>query len=77
MSSGGFRLGAWNDLTWGCVFPVYQVNGEYKIEVEKPESEKIVCGGITIYRGTPEKHIALISIEAWLYTCKFPHHRKH
>ncbi len=65
MSSGGFRLGAWNGLTWGCIFPVYQVNGEYKIEVENPESGKIVCGGITIYKGTPEKYVALISIEAW------------
>lgn len=65
MSSGGFRLGAWNGLTWGCIFPVYQVNGKYKIEAENPSSGKIVCGGITIYKGTPEKYVALVSIEAW------------
>lgn len=67
MSSGGFRLGAWNDLTWDCIFPVYDVNGEYKTELKTSDSPiaKVVCGGITIYKGTPEKYIALISIEAW------------
>ncbi len=67
MSSGGFRLGAWNGLTWDCVFPVYDVNEEYKTELRESEIPiaKVVCGGMTIYKGTPEKYVALISIEAW------------
>src|SRR5207253_8325691 len=67
MSSGGFRLGSWSGLTWDCVFPVYDVNGEYKMELKASDIPiaKVVCGGITIYKGTPEKYTALISIEAW------------
>lgn len=64
-SSGGFRVGAWDNLTWGSVFPVYQVGKEYKIELDKKEQGKIVCAGMTIYKGTPEEYHALISIEAW------------
>jgi len=66
MSSGGFREGAWDDLTWKDLFPIYKTNEEkYKIELEKDEQATIVCGAMTIYRGTPEEYVALISIEAW------------
>jgi hypothetical protein len=64
-SSGGFRVGAWDGLTWGSVFPIYQVGKEYKIELDKKEHGKIVCAGMTIYKGTPEEYHALISVEAW------------
>ncbi|HKU32267.1 MAG TPA: hypothetical protein VJR22_00280, partial [Candidatus Nitrosotalea sp.] len=67
MSSGGFRLGGWNGLTWDCIFPIYEVKGEYKTELKTAEIPlaKVVCGGMTIYKGTPEKYVALVSIEAW------------
>jgi len=64
-SSGAFRLGGWDGLTWKDVFPIYEVNGEFKIELEKVEKGRIVCGAITIYKGSDEQYTALISIEAW------------
>lgn len=64
-SSGGLRVGAWEDLTWGDVFPVYEINSEYKIELNQNESGKIVCAGMKVYGGTSEEYVALISIEAW------------
>ena len=63
-SSGGLRVGAWDGLTWGDIFPIYEINGEYKIETEE-KNVKIVCAGLTIYKNTPDEYITLISIEAW------------
>ena len=65
MSSGGFRLGAWDVLLWGSVFPIYRVNSEYKVELGKGEKGTTVCGAVTIYKGTPDQYTSLISIEAW------------
>lgn len=64
-SSGGLRVGAWNDVKWGDVFPVYKVGDEYKIDLSKNESGRIVCAAMRVYRGTTEEYTALISIEAW------------
>lgn len=66
-SSGGLRLGAWKGLTWKDVFPIYKVDGEYKVEQAKGDEKegKIVCGGMTVYRGSPEEYVALVSLEAW------------
>jgi len=36
-SSGGLRLGAWNGLRWADVFPIYQINGKYKVELKDNE----------------------------------------
>lgn len=66
MTSGGFREGAWDTLVWKDLFPIYKTNDEkYKLELEKDEKATIVCGAMTIYRGTPDEYTALISIEAW------------
>jgi hypothetical protein len=64
-SSGGLRLGAWNNLRWEDVFPIYDVNGKYKIELKNGEAGKIVCAGMIIYKSTEEQYTALISLEAW------------
>jgi len=66
-SSGGLRLGAWKGLTWKDVFPIYKVDGEYKVELAKGDEKegKIVCGGMTVYHGSPEEYVALVSLEAW------------
>ncbi len=64
-SSGGLRVGAWNDVQWGDVFPIYKVDEEYKVDLTKSETGRIVCAAMRIYRGTPEEYMALISIEAW------------
>ena len=66
-SSGGLRVGAWANQVWGNIFPIYKVGEDYKIELEGSEklAAKIVCAAMTIYKGTKEEYIALISIEAW------------
>jgi len=66
-SSGGLRLGAWNNQKWENVFPIYDVNGKYKIELDDYDSKqgKIVCAGMIIYKNTLEQYTALISLEAW------------
>lgn len=62
-SSGGFRVGAWNDITWDCICPVYKVGDDYKLE---PDSNgTIVCAVMKIYKGTSQEYETLISIEAW------------
>jgi len=66
MTSGGFREGAWDTLVWKDLFPIYKTcTQKYKVELEKDEKASIVCGAMTIYRGTPDEYVALISIEAW------------
>jgi len=65
LSSGGLRLGAWNDLRWEDVFPIYDVNGKYKIELKNGEAGKTVCAGMIIYKSTEEQYTALISLKAW------------
>ncbi|HUT06469.1 MAG TPA: hypothetical protein VMW74_07270 [Nitrosopumilaceae archaeon] len=64
-SSGGLRVGAWNNQKWGNIFPIYQIDGQYKIELEKSDNATIVCAGMIVYKGTREEYIALVSIEAW------------
>lgn len=66
-SSGGFRVGAWSGQKWGNVFPIFEINGQYKVDLEKNEIDNtvIVCAAMKIYSGTPDEHITLISIEAW------------
>lgn len=66
MTSGGFREGAWDSLTWRDIFPIYKTkDGKYKIELDNGEDAKIVCGAMSIYKGSVEEYTALISIEAW------------
>lgn len=61
--SGGMRVGAWSDLRWECVFPIYQENDEYTI---KPATDGvIVCAAMILYKGTREEYVSLISKEAW------------
>ncbi len=64
-SSGGLRVGAWTGLRWSSVFPIYMVDGQYKIELTDDEAAKVVCGAMTVYGGSPNEYTALISIEAW------------
>lgn len=64
-SSGGFRSGSWNGQRWENVFPIYEVNGTYKIEIEKDDAANVVCAGMVIYKGTPDEYVCLISLEAW------------
>lgn len=63
-SSGGLRIGAWNGLTWDCVFPICRTDDD-QYSIEPDSNAEIVCAAMMIYRGTPDEYIALISIEAW------------
>lgn len=64
-SSGGLRVGAWENQTWGNIFPIYQIGDEYRIELKNGENGTVVSAGMIVYRGTPEEYVALISKEAW------------
>ena len=65
MSSGAFRAGGWEGLTWGNVFPIYQCDSEFCLEIDNEQDGKVVCAGMEIYHGTSDAYTALISIEAW------------
>mgnify|MGYP000020553397 CR=1 FL=1 len=62
-SSGGLRLGAWNDLRWKDVFPIYDVDGKYRIDLKDGEQGKVVCAALIVYKNTKEQYTALISLE--------------
>ena len=70
-SSGGLRIGAWNNLTWDCVFPIYKIHGnnddhdQYSMAEPDENASEIVCAAMIVYRGTPDEYVALISREAW------------
>jgi len=64
-SSGGLRIGAWNGLVWADVFPIYQIDGKYKVELKDNEQGTVVCAGMVIYKNTPEQYTVLISLESW------------
>ncbi|MGY5149567.1 MAG: integrase [Candidatus Nitrosopumilus sp. bin_68KS] len=63
-SSGGLRVGAWEGLTWEDTFPIYKSKKGFTSE-PIDSNDKIVCGALRIYGGTPEEYIALVSIETW------------
>jgi len=63
-SSGGLRIGVWENVTWDDVKPVYQIKDKFTLE-EPEENSKVVCAAMRIYKGTSEEYIALISREAW------------
>lgn len=53
-TSGGFRVGAFDYLTWGNVKPIVS-------------NSQVVAARLTIYRGEPEEYITFITPEA--YNC--------
>lgn len=52
MISGGFRLGAWDYLTWGDVEPLER-------------KEEVIAAKVTVYRGEPEEYFTFITPEAF------------
>lgn len=52
MISGGFRLGAWDYLTWGDVEPIEREG-------------KLIAAKVTIYGGEPEEYFTFITPEAY------------
>lgn len=61
-SSGGLRVGAWEDQRWENIRPIYEIDGEYNIEEKQG---KVVCATMIVYKGTSWEYQSLISIEAW------------
>lgn len=61
--SGGMRVGAWENLKWECVFPIYQEDSKYTIK--STDNGIIVCAAMILYKGTREEYVSLISREAW------------
>lgn len=63
-SSGGLRVGAWHNMTWGCL--VYRIDAGDRYAVSPSyENPVIVCAAMTIYKGTSDEYDAIISKEAW------------
>lgn len=64
MSSGGFRVGSWDGVTWDCVIPIYEVDKKFVKQVEERQQGKLVCAIIIVYRGSKEEYEGMISTEA-------------
>lgn len=73
LASSGIRLGGL-DLNWQDVRPVFDVDGQLKLEVEEQEfgKSRIACAILTIYRGSQWEYPAFITPEAYgeLMECK-------
>ena len=65
-SSSGIRSGGFN-LNWEDVIPIYKVDDIIKLEITESEKEKskIVCGMISVYRGSSSQYPAFITAEAY------------
>jgi len=73
LASSGVRLGGL-DLNWQDIRPVFDIDGNLKLDVEEKESGKvrIACAIITVYRGSQWEYPAFITPEAYseLAECK-------
>lgn len=64
-SSSGMRRGGF-DFTWDCIRPIYRVNEDLVMgNYDDKNNSDIVCGIITVYRGSNEQYFALFTPEAW------------
>lgn len=52
MASGGFRLGAWQWLSWADIEPIVQ-------------NDSVIAAKVVIYRGEPEEYFCYITPEAF------------
>mgnify|MGYP006275839401 CR=1 FL=1 len=65
MASSGIRIGAWNNIKWLHINPIYEENGRYSHNSKEFTDSKIVCASLVVYAGTSEEYHTLISIEAY------------
>lgn len=65
MASSGIRIGAWDNIKWADINPVYESNGKYSHNASELVNPSIVCASLVVYAGTAEEYITLISIEAF------------
>jgi len=65
MASSGIRIGAWSNIKWAHINPVYECNGKYYHNPVESTNSTIVCASLVVYAGTSEEYVALISIEAF------------
>jgi hypothetical protein len=64
-SSSGLRRGGF-DFTWNCIIPIYRRNDDYVMGQYNDENDSdVVCGMITVYKGTPDQYFAFFTPEAW------------
>ena len=64
-ASSGIRAGAFSDLIWEDVIPVYSTGSKLSINPTESEKPKLVCAMLRIYRGTSEQYPAFITPEAY------------
>ncbi len=65
-ASSGIRIGGLN-LNWGDIRPIYRIDGKLCLEPPEnmPKKAEIVCGIITVYRGTSWEYPAFVTPEAF------------
>lgn len=61
MASGGWRLGAWQDLQWGHIRPIF-------MDADGDGEDELVAAKVTIYPGEDETYYTFITPEAYLVT---------
>lgn len=71
MSSGGFRVGSWDGVTWDCIIPIYEVNEKFVKQVKEGQQGTLVCAIIVVYRGSKEEYEGMISTEALDILCEY------
>lgn len=64
-SSSGIRRGGF-DFTWDCIVPIYKKDNDLIMgKYDDTDDSDIVCGMISIYKGSNEQYFALFTPETW------------
>jgi len=64
-SSSGMRRGGF-DFTWDCIMPIYRQDGDFIMgRYDDKNNSDVVCGMITVYRGSNYQYFAFFTPEAW------------
>lgn len=67
MVSSGIRIGAWNNLQWRHIEPIYEIKNGNKV---------LVAAKITVYSGAPERYYSFITPEAYQTVSDWMEYRK-
>lgn len=64
-SSSGIRRGGF-DFTWDCIIPIYRKDNDLIMgKYDDTDSSDLVCGMISVYKGSNEQYFGLFTPEAW------------
>lgn len=64
-SSSGIRRGGF-DFTWDCIIPIYKKDNDLIMgNYNDTNDSDLICGMISVYKGSNEQYFALFTPEAW------------